>query len=64
MLHLSERDMAAVENLLEGEYLAAKKARLCSTNLLDAELAEGFTRLALEHEKRFETLYRLLGGEA
>ena len=55
-----ERQLSALEALLEGESLAAKKARVYSKSLLDPALAGVMERLAARHAARFSRLYAFL----
>lgn len=54
------RLLCAMERLLEGESLAAKKARVYSRSLLDPALAGVMERLAARHAARFSRLYAFL----
>lgn len=54
------RLLCAMERLLEGESLAAKKARVYSKSLLDPALAGVMERLAARHAARFSRLYAFL----
>lgn len=54
------RLLCAMERLLEGESLAAKKARVYSRSLLDPALAGVMERLAARHASRFSRLYAFL----
>lgn len=54
------RLLCAMERLLEGESLAAKKARVYSRSLLDPDLAGVMERLAARHAARFSRLYAFL----
>ena len=51
------RLLCAMERLLEGESLAAKKARVYSRSLFDPALAGVMERLAARHAARFSRLY-------
>lgn len=62
-----ERQLSALEALLEGESLAAKKAKLYSVTLLDPALTDCMAHLAKRHAARFAQLFAFLGekgGEA
>ncbi len=57
---LTTKEMTLVSDLLMYEESACKKARLYSKTLLDKSVAEDFSKIAAEHEKRFNALLNLL----
>ena len=59
----NEGQLSVLEELLAGECLAAKKAKLYSATLFDPTLAAGMERLAKRHAERFLRLAALLAEE-
>lgn len=63
MEHLTTKDVTALSEVMRGEELACKKARIYAATLTDTALAESFAALAKEHERRFAELTALIGGK-
>lgn len=57
---LTTKEATLISDLLTMEESACKKARLYSRTLTDANLAEQMTRVAENHQKRFNALLELL----
>ena len=57
---LTTKEATLLSDVLIYEESACKKARLYSRTLTDKELAAKFTKLADNHEKRFNALLDLL----
>ena len=63
MNNLTAKDVDVLSQILTGEEIACKKARVYANTLTDAALAEQMTRIADAHAQRFAALYTLLGGK-
>lgn len=63
MTNLTAKDLDVLVQLLTGEEMACKKARMYSNTLTDAALAGEMEQIALQHEQRFNALYAMLGGK-
>ena len=63
MNNLTAKDIDVLSQILTGEEIACKKARVYANTLTDATLAEQMTRIADAHAQRFSALYTLLGGK-
>ncbi len=59
-----EKEEALLKALMQLEDLAEKKTKIYSRLLTDATLAKDMEAFALRHEKRKETLEKLLYGES
>ena len=59
-----EKEELLIKTLMELEDLAEKKTKIYSRLLTDATLAKDMETFAARHEKRKETLEKLLYGEA
>ena len=57
---LTAKEVTIISDLLTYEEAACKKARLYSKQLTDPEIADKFTKIADNHEKRFNALLALL----
>ena len=57
---LTTKEATIISDLLTYEEQACKKARLYSKTLTDKNLAERFTVIANNHEKRFNALLNML----
>ncbi len=62
MTELTAKDLDVLVQVLTGEEMACKKARLFSNTLTDAALAQEMGRIAMQHEERFNALCALLEG--
>ena len=58
-----ERENEYLKNLIELEDLAEKKTKIYARLLIEPALAKAMEELALHHEKRKETIERLLYGK-
>ena len=63
MTNLTAKDLDVLVQVLTGEEMACKKARMYANTLTDAALAGEMEQIALQHEQRFNTLYALIGGK-
>ena len=63
MNNLTAKDIDVLSQILTGEEIACKKARVYANTLTDAALAEQMSRIADAHAQRFTALYTLLGGK-
>ena len=63
MNNLTAKDVDVLSQILTGEEIACKKARVYANTLTDAALAEQMSRIADAHAQRFTALYTLLGGK-
>ncbi len=63
MTNLTAKDLDVLTHVLTGEEMACKKARIYANTLTDAALAETMNEIAMQHEQRFEALFKLLGGK-
>ena len=59
-----ERENEYLKNLIELEDLAEKKTKIYSRLLLEPALAKAMDELSVRHEKRKETIARLLYGKS
>ena len=57
---LTTKEATLISDLLTMEESACKKARLYSRILTDEKLAQTFSKIADNHEKRFNALFDLL----
>ena len=57
---LTTKEATLISDLMTMEESACKKARLYSRTLTDKNLADAFTKIADNHEKRFNALLDLL----
>ncbi|MBE7083466.1 MAG: hypothetical protein E7373_02535 [Clostridiales bacterium] len=57
---LTTKEATLISDLLTMEESACKKARLYSRILTDKQLANEFSKIADNHERRFNALYELL----
>lgn len=57
---LTTKEATLISDLLTMEESACKKARLYSRTLTDKKLADTFTKIADNHERRFNALLELL----
>lgn len=63
MTNLTAKDIDVLSQVLTGEEIACKKARVYANTLTDAALAAEMERIALAHEQRFAALCNVLGGK-
>lgn len=64
MANLTKRESEALGQLLSGEELACKKARIYANTLTDVALAGEMARIGEGHYERFCALLALIGGKA
>ena len=64
MTNLTAKDLDVLVQVLTGEEMACKKARMYSNTLTDAALAQEMQEIAMQHEQRFNALYEMLGGKS
>ena len=57
---LTTKEATLISDLLTMEESACKKARLYSRTTMDKELAQSFSQIADNHERRFNALLKLL----
>ena len=61
MNQLSEKELMALNELLDGEELLVKKFQLLSQQTQDPEVKAKFTEIAGKHQEHFQSLYAQLG---
>ncbi len=57
---LTTKEATLIHDLLTYEESACKKARLYARTLTDPKLAESFSKIADNHETRFNALFELI----
>lgn len=57
MGHLSEKELAALNDLLTDEELLTKKFKMLASLTEDTEIKQKFERIAEQHQGHFNTLY-------
>ena len=62
MQDVTSKELELISAVLTAEGLICKKARSYSKTLTDMELAECMTKIADEHEQRYNALLKLIGG--
>ncbi len=62
MTNLTAKDLDVLSQILTGEEMACKKARIYANTLTDAALAQEMERIACAHAERFSALYTMLSG--
>lgn len=63
MTNLTAKDLDVLVQVLTGEEMACKKARIFANTLTDVALAGEMEQIASAHEQRFNALYSLIGGK-
>ena len=63
MNNLTAKDLDVLSQILTGEEIACKKARVYANTLTDAALAEEMDRIADAHAQRFTALFAMIGGK-
>ncbi len=63
MTNLTAKDLDVLAQILTGEEMACKKARIYANTLTDAALAQTMEQISSAHAERFSTLYAILGGK-
>ena len=62
MKNLTAKDVDVLTQILTGEEMACKKARIYANTLTDVALAQEMERIACAHAERFTALYTMLNG--
>ncbi len=62
MTQLTSKELTMITDALTYEGLICKKARAYSRSLTDVDLASVMSRIADEHEKRYNQLLAIIGG--
>ena len=62
MTNLTAKDLDVLTQILTGEEMACKKARMYANTLTDTVLAEQMEQIACAHAQRFSALLTLLEG--
>ena len=62
MTNLTAKDLDVLTQILTGEEMACKKARVYANTLTDAALAQEMEQIACAHAQRFSALYAILNG--
>ena len=63
MTNLTAKDLDVLVQVLTGEEMACKKARMYANTLTDVALAQEMEQIAQQHEQRFTALYNMIGGK-
>lgn len=62
MQELTSKELGLITDVLTSESLICKKARAYANTLTDVDLAECMSKIADEHEQRFNAVLGLIGG--
>lgn len=62
MTQLTSKELTMITDALTFEGLICKKARAYSRSLTDVDLADVMSRIADEHERRYNELLAVIGG--
>ena len=62
MTNFTAKDLDVLSQILTGEEMACKKARIYANTLTDAALAQEMEKIAHAHAERFSALYTMLNG--
>lgn len=62
MTNFTAKDLDVLSQILTGEEMACKKARIYANTLTDAALAQEMEKIAYAHAQRFSALYTMLNG--
>lgn len=62
MTEITSKELSLISDALTAEGLLCKKARAYSKTLTDVDLSSVMTKIADEHEQRYNTLLNLIGG--
>ena len=62
MQELTSKELGLISDALTAEGLICKKARAYSKTLTDVELADFMTKIADDHEMRYNALLKIIGG--
>ncbi len=63
MTNLTAKDLDVLTQILTGEEMACKKAKIYANTLTDTALAQTMGEIASAHAQRFSALYAILGGK-
>ncbi len=63
MTNLTAKDLDVLTQILTGEEMACKKARIYANTLTDTALAQTMEEIASAHAQRFSALCKILGGK-
>ena len=63
MTNLTAKDLDVLVQVLTGEEMACKKARMYANTLTDVALAQEMEQIAMQHEQRFNALLGMIGGK-
>ena len=62
MQELTSKELGLISDALTAEGLICKKARAYSKTLTDVALADCMTKIADDHEMRYNALLKMIGG--
>ncbi len=62
MTEITSKELTMISDALTFEGLICKKARMYSKTLTDVDLAQCMTKIADEHEQRYNALLKIIGG--
>ena len=62
MTEITSKELQLISDALTAEGLLCKKARAYSNTLTDTDLAGAISRIADQHEQRYNALLKLIGG--
>ena len=62
MQEITSKELELIADALKSEGLLCKKARAYSKTLTDMDLSECMTKIADEHEMRYNALLNMIGG--
>lgn len=62
MTEITSKELTMISDALTFEGLICKKARMYSKTLTDVDLAQCMTKIADEHEQRYNALLNIIGG--
>ena len=62
MAEITSKELGLISDALTQEGLICKKARAYAKTLTDVDLSSTLTKIADEHEQRYNALLNLLGG--
>jgi hypothetical protein len=63
MGNMTMKDLDVISDVLVGEEMACKKARMYANTLTDASLASMMNELASSHEKRYNEIFSLISQQ-
>lgn len=61
MKQISEKELSALNELLNEEDLLVKKFQMLATHTQDKEIKEKFQEISKKHQGHFDMLYKQLG---